>query len=91
MICTSCHNMPATSTGRHSRHMGQSGINCSTCHNGIATGTGNPSTNAAIVGPILHVNGQKNVAFGGTFEGRTVTGTFSNGNCTISCHSSESW
>ena len=91
MTCTSCHKMPTTSTGRHSLHMGQNGMNCSTCHNGIATGTGDPSTNATITGPSLHVNGQKNVAFGGTFGGNTVSGTYSAGNCTISCHGSESW
>ncbi len=91
VTCTSCHNMPASSTGEHSKHMGKSGISCATCHNGIATGTGSPSTNAAIVDPTLHVNGQKNVVFGGTYNNRTVTGTFSNGNCTISCHGSETW
>ena len=48
MTCTSCHRMPANSTGRHSLHMGQHGMNCSGCHNGIATGSGNPSTNATI-------------------------------------------
>jgi predicted CxxxxCH...CXXCH cytochrome family protein len=91
MTCTSCHKMPATSTGRHSLHMGQNGMNCSTCHNGIASGTGDPSTNATITGPSLHVNGQKNVAFGGTFGGNPVSGTYSGGNCTISCHGRESW
>jgi hypothetical protein len=70
--------------------MGQ-GLNCSNCHNGIATGSGNPSTNATIVGPALHVNGTKNVVFGGTYSGNTVSGSFNNGNCTISCHGSETW
>ena len=91
MTCTSCHKMPTTSTGRHSLHMGRSGMNCSNCHNGIATGTGNPSTNATITGPSLHVNGQKNVAFGGTYGGSTVSGSYSGGNCTISCHGTERW
>jgi predicted CxxxxCH...CXXCH cytochrome family protein len=93
VTCTSCHNMPATSTGEHSKHMGQAGMNCSTCHNGIATGTGNPSTNAAVSGPTLHVNGVKNVVFGGTFETRTVTGTYtpSTRNCAVSCHGNETW
>jgi predicted CxxxxCH...CXXCH cytochrome family protein len=93
VTCTSCHNMPATSTGRHSLHMGRSGISCATCHAGIATGTGNPSTNAAITGPTLHVNGVKNVAFGGTYNGNTVSGTYtpSTRNCAVSCHGSETW
>ena len=90
MTCTSCHKMPTTSTGEHSRHMGK-GLNCLNCHNGIATGSGNPSTNATIVGPALHVNGTKNVVFGGTFGGSGVSGSFSNGNCTITCHGTETW
>ena len=90
VTCTSCHDMPATSTGQHSRHLGQ-GLNCSNCHNGIATGTGDPSTNSLIVGPTLHVNGAKNVVFGGSYNGATVSGSFSNGNCTISCHGNETW
>ena len=94
MACNACHNMPNTSTGRHSTHMSRSGMNCSTCHNGVATGTGNPSTNSAIVGPTLHVNGVNNVVFGGTYSGRAVTATFNattHGCSSISCHGNETW
>ncbi len=92
MTCTSCHNMPATSTGHHSTHMSRSGFNCSHCHNGIATGTGSPSTNATVSGPALHVNGAKNVVFGGTYNGQTVTGTFSGGRCSnLACHGNQTW
>ena len=68
LACTACHNMPTTNTSRHSLHMGKTGMNCLNCHNGIATGTGNPSGNAAVTGPTLHVNGVKNVVFGGNFD-----------------------
>jgi predicted CxxxxCH...CXXCH cytochrome family protein len=95
MTCTSCHKMPTTSTGHHSTHMSRSGFNCSFCHNGIATGTGYPSSNATIVGPALHVNGTKNLAFGGTYNGSsismTVTRSGSTLQCAGSCHGTETW
>jgi hypothetical protein len=83
--------MPNTTTGRHSTHGGSS-FNCSDCHNGIATGTG--SSNAAIVGPTLHVNGVKNVVMAST-NPITVTGTGTalrcSGTCHSKSHSSETW
>ena len=69
-------------------------MNCSTCHNGVATGTGSPSTNSAIVGPALHVNGVKNVAVGGTYSGTTVRFTWNattRGCSNISCHGNQTW
>jgi predicted CxxxxCH...CXXCH cytochrome family protein len=74
--CVNCHSMPTTSTGKHSNHMTRSPSNCGNCHSGIATGTGNPSTNATITGPTLHVNGTKDVVFGGTYGSVTLGGTF---------------
>jgi predicted CxxxxCH...CXXCH cytochrome family protein len=91
MTCTSCHSMPTTSTGQHSKHMGFSGVTCATCHSGVATGS---TTTAAIVGPALHVNGVKDLAFSGTYGGRAVTMTVTRGtrvSCSGSCHSSKSW
>jgi predicted CxxxxCH...CXXCH cytochrome family protein len=82
MTCTSCHAMPATSTGHHSLHMGKS-LNCSDCHSGIASGTGDPSTNAAIVGPASHVNGVKDVVFA---PANPVTFTASTKRCSGTCH-----
>jgi predicted CxxxxCH...CXXCH cytochrome family protein len=93
LACTACH-ATAPQTGQHARHMSLTGtrtLNCLNCHNGIATGTGNPSTNAALVGSALHVNGTKNVVFGGTFLGAPVTGTWTGTNCTVFCHGSETW
>jgi predicted CxxxxCH...CXXCH cytochrome family protein len=92
MTCTSCHSMPTTSTGHHSTHTGLSGVTCATCHSGVATGT---TTTAAIVGPALHVDGKKDVAFSGTYGGRTVSMTVTRSgtslSCSGSCHSSKTW
>jgi hypothetical protein len=71
--------------------MSRSSFNCLLCHNGIATGTGNPSANAALVNATLHVNGTKDVVFGGTFLGGPVTGTWNGTTCAPSCHGSETW
>ena len=81
LACNACHSMPNTSTGRHSTHGGSS-FNCSDCHNGIATGTG--STNAAIVGPALHVNGVKNVVIA---PANAITYTAGTRTCSGTCHS----
>ena len=59
------------------------GFNCSDCHSGIATGTGNPSTNAAIAGPSLHVNGAKNVVFA---PANPVTFNATSKACNGTCH-----
>ena len=83
LACNACHNMPNTSTGRHSKHGGSS-FNCSECHNGIASGTG--SSNAAITGPTLHVNGVVNVVFTPTLS-FTSTGTGTSRRCNGTCHS----
>jgi predicted CxxxxCH...CXXCH cytochrome family protein len=93
LACNACHNMPTTSTNEHSRHMG-AGLNCSDCHSGIATGTGNPSTNAAVIGRTLHVNGTANVVFAPA-NPVTTTGSGASRTCSGSCHgknhSSERW
>jgi predicted CxxxxCH...CXXCH cytochrome family protein len=76
--CGTCHGNPPT-TGLHYDHIGggnwYASANCSNCHSGIATGSGNaPVTNAAIVAPTLHVNGTKDVVFGGYYSGFKVQG-----------------
>jgi predicted CxxxxCH...CXXCH cytochrome family protein len=94
VTCTSCHLMPTTSTGEHSRHMG-AGLNCSDCHSGIATGSGRaPSSNSQIVGPSLHVNGTVNVVIAPA-NSITTSGSGASRRCSGSCHgtshSSETW
>jgi predicted CxxxxCH...CXXCH cytochrome family protein len=93
MTCTSCHGAPP-STGEHQKHMSKS-LNCSHCHNGIATGTGYPATNATLVSGSLHVNGTRNVVFGGTYNGTavsmTTSGTGASRTCSGSCHNSKTW
>ncbi len=105
--CTSCHGAPPN-TGQHYFHIQSVYRNCANCHQGIATGSGSsvPVTNATIVPtgglpPPQHVNGARDVVFGGTYGGNPVTGTWtpaptsSNaaaGSCDVSCHSgSRSW
>jgi predicted CxxxxCH...CXXCH cytochrome family protein len=82
LACNACHDMPNTSTGRHSTHSGGS-FNCSDCHSGIATGTG--ASNAAITGPALHVNGVVNVVIA-PGDAITTTGTGSARRCNGTCH-----
>jgi predicted CxxxxCH...CXXCH cytochrome family protein len=81
LACNACHSMPNTSTGRHSTHGGSS-FNCSDCHSGIATGTS--ASNAAIVGPALHVNGVKNVVIA---PANAITYTAGTRTCSGTCHS----
>jgi predicted CxxxxCH...CXXCH cytochrome family protein len=94
--CDSCHgNALATATtaaypdtGEHAFH---DVLPCASCHAGVVTST--PATTApAIADPSLHVNGVRDVAFGGTFSGKPVTGTFTGGatpTCSsVSCHES---
>ncbi|MEI7704398.1 MAG: CxxxxCH/CxxCH domain-containing protein [Deltaproteobacteria bacterium] len=80
LACNSCHSMPNASTGHHSTHGGGS-FNCSDCHSGIATGTG--ASNAAIVGPALHVNGVKNVVIA---PANAITYTAATRRCNGTCH-----
>jgi hypothetical protein len=80
----------------HQFHQVDRSTNCLNCHNGIATGTGFPSTNAALgTNVALHVNGTKNLAFGGTFGGSTVSMTVTRSGtsvtCSGSCHGSKTW
>jgi predicted CxxxxCH...CXXCH cytochrome family protein len=85
VTCTSCHYGPP-STGKHSKH--SSKAKCFNCHNAVVSST------STIVDKSLHVNGAKNVKFGGTYYSKTVTGTWnpSTRTCSsLSCHSSESW
>jgi predicted CxxxxCH...CXXCH cytochrome family protein len=86
VTCTSCHYSPP-STGEHSKHNSEA-VKCFHCHNAVVS-----STNT-ILDKTLHVNGAKNVKFGGTYGSRTVTGTFnpSTGTCSsLACHGSERW
>lgn len=77
--CGTCHAIPPP-TGLHPDHVAggawYANANCSHCHAGIATGSAYapPVTNGAIVGPALHVNGSRNVVFGGFYVGFRVQG-----------------
>jgi predicted CxxxxCH...CXXCH cytochrome family protein len=85
--CTSCHGSPPPS-GRHLTHMNR-GMYCSTCHSTVVNATN------GFVDAKLHVNGTDNVKFGGTYEGATVTGSYTgsgtNVTCTVSCHNTKRW
>ena len=86
MTCGSCHGNPP-STGRHSTHSSKS-VKCFNCHNAVV------NSSKAIIDKTLHVNGVDNVKFGGTYNSRTVTGTWnaSTRTCSsLSCHGSETW
>jgi predicted CxxxxCH...CXXCH cytochrome family protein len=98
VACGTCHGSPPND-GRHYDHVGGgqwfANANCENCHFGIATGSGNvPISNGAIVDDTLHVNGARNVVFGGRYAGLPVRGyptgttaTYRNGTCSnISCH-----
>ena len=83
--CTSCHGNPP-STGDHSTH--SSRLGCYNCHNAVV------NSSRVIIDKTLHVNGVDNVKFGGTYNSRTVTGTWnaSTRTCSsLSCHGSETW
>ena len=79
VACGTCHGIPP-STGWHPDHVAGgnwwANANCSNCHAGIATGSAYqpPVTNGAIVGPAQHVNGTRNVVFGGFYGGFKVQG-----------------
>ncbi|WP_242360177.1 CxxxxCH/CxxCH domain-containing protein [Anaeromyxobacter sp. SG17] len=84
--CTSCHGNPP-STGRHSTHQSRS-VPCTNCHNAVVNASN------GFVDRTLHVNGADNVKLGGTYSGRSVTGTWnaSTRSCSsLSCHGSETW
>ncbi len=52
------------------------------------------NSSKAVIDKTLHLNGADNVKFGGTYNSRTVTGTWnatSRSCSTLSCHGSESW
>ncbi|HSN92425.1 MAG TPA: CxxxxCH/CxxCH domain-containing protein, partial [Anaeromyxobacteraceae bacterium] len=86
VTCTSCHGSPP-STGRHSKHSGSS-FGCYNCHNSVV------SSSNGVVDKTLHVNGVDDVKFGGTYNSRTVSGTWnatSRSCSSLSCHGSESW
>ncbi len=77
--CGSCHGIPPP-TGLHPDHVAGgawlANADCGNCHAGIATGSAfrPPVTNGAIAGPLLHVNGTRNVVFGGFYSGFAVQG-----------------
>ena len=84
--CTSCHGNPPAS-GEHSKHSGSS-FRCYNCHNAVV------DSSNGFVDAALHVNGAKDVRFGGTRNSQAVSGTWSAATRTcsnLSCHGSESW
>ncbi len=86
--CNACHrpqsgSSSANFTNEHFKHVVEEGVACANCH---GTGYSATAVNAA-----THVDGAKRVVFGGTWNGGTVSGTFSGGNCAISCHEPETW
>jgi predicted CxxxxCH...CXXCH cytochrome family protein len=86
VTCTSCHGSPP-GTGHHSTHSGRAA--CWNCHNGVVNSTSN-----GILDKTLHLNGAKNVKLGGTYNSRTVTGTWnptSRSCSSLSCLGSETW
>ncbi len=86
--CSACHRPESGSstagyTNLHYKHVFEKGVACASCHGaGYSTTTVNAAT---------HVDGTKRVVFGGTWNGGAVSGTFSGGTCSISCHGSERW
>lgn len=78
--CTSCHGNPPGS-GEHTKHVSGERIACAYCHDGVM------SAPDAISGPTLHVNGTKNVQFGGPGTWNASTKTCSN----VGCHGTETW
>ncbi len=77
--CGTCHGIPPP-TGLHPDHVAggayYANADCANCHAGIATGSAfrPPVTNGAITDPTLHVNGARNVIFGGSYRGFPVGG-----------------
>jgi predicted CxxxxCH...CXXCH cytochrome family protein len=67
----------------HAKHVAEKGYACNVCHAGTVT------DNGAILGtvPTLHVNGVRNVAFGGIATGVGAT-PYDNATktCSVSCH-----
>jgi len=76
--CTACHPAPPNS----GHHQVGSHVNagCRACHNAVA------GANNTIIGPELHVNGNKDVELrsGGTYNANT-------GSCNPSCHGTRTW
>ncbi|WP_242371036.1 CxxxxCH/CxxCH domain c-type cytochrome [Anaeromyxobacter sp. SG26] len=89
MTCTSCHGSPPD-TGKHTFHVGGLGLQCANCHASVVDAA------RAITAPALHVNGTKEVQFGGTWGTVSVKGTWSSASRSCSglatgCHGSKSW
>lgn len=82
-LCGSCHDVgssPERLSGRHSKHVASENIPCIRCHAATV------DSSLTIVGPVLHVNGTKDVVFStgnGTWDGKSCTG--------IGCHGREDW
>lgn len=95
--CHGCHggvDAGATqiATGLHPLHLttwtgtGTAAITCASCHGATLSTVGTDST-TTITGKGFHVNGVKDVVAGGSFNGTSVSFTYTGGNCaTISCH-----
>lgn len=87
MTCNSCHITPAVGqnaqnmSGAHDKHIRDKKIACVECHADVV----NAATN--VIGPQLHLDGQRNVRMpkGGTWT--PATKRCSN----MACHGSESW
>ena len=54
--CFGCHNVPASNTGSHAKHLAKSGITCEDCHYSSANGS-----SAIKTGSTTHVNSGVNV------------------------------
>lgn len=87
--CGSCHAVQSsgstawrTLSGDHRTHLSE-GITCSECHGGVIDPAG------AIIGPDLHVDGQKALVFSAT--GFTRTNARCSGTCHNERHTNRTW
>lgn len=82
VACGSCHDAgadPSRLSGNHGTHDDE-GIACRACHNGTV------NSQLAIIGPAVHVDGQKTVQFVGAGS------IDANKNCSdVPCHDTKNW
>lgn len=82
--CGSCHDVganPGNLSGQHRKHVLEENVECYECHSSTV------DANLAIIGKLVHVNGQKTVAFGArqiTYQNSTCSGPGA-------CHEAENW